>query len=863
MKHTNYIKASLVFLLTLFFVIGSFAQLTIVRGIVRDAATKLPLQNATVAFPAGRGSITDGMGRYLLQTQRNFTQIIVTYVGYKRDTINIKKDAEQEINIELEVDTTAALENVVIKKNRHKGYSNKNNPAVDLIRKVIDHKESNMPQAYDYTQFQQYDKLEFSLSNPSQSVTNNKLIKKYKFITDNRDSTKFEGHSLLPVYLEETISEKYFRKDPKASQTKIVATKKVNFGPFVDNKGITSYLNFIYSDIDIYEPNIVFLTSQLQSPISNLAPSFYIFTIQDTVVTEQGEKLVQLYFTPRNNGDVLFRGTMLITTDGNYAVQKVNMAISKNINVNWVRNIKVMQDFERSSDGRWHLSKSNLRTEFGLTQNKAASGIFGERLTSYRNYKIHEQQPDSVYVSKTNVDPRDEQPAKPDSFWTANRHDTLSTAEAKVYANIDSLQKMRSFKRLMDIGTILFAGYKAFNKIEIGPISTFYSFNPLEGFRLRFGGRTTAKFSNRIYLNGYGAYGFKDEKFKYYAGIGYSFNKKSIYEFPNNFIRASYQREVKIPGQELEFVAEDNFLLSFKRGDNDKFLYNKIFKLEYLKEYSNHFSFNAGFKNWEQSPALALKFLKYAPTDTQNIASVTTSELSLGLRFAPNEKFYQSRTYRTPLYNKYPVFTFRFIQGIKGFANGQYNYTNLSLNIFKKFYLGQFGYTHAVLDAGYIIGKVPYPLLTIHRANQTYAYQLQSYNLMNFLEFVSDHFVSLNLDHNFNGLLFNRIPIIRKWKWREELTFKILEGRVRNENNPAINPEVMQWPKKIITDADGNVTDIIPTTFSLNKKPYMEASVGIANIFRFVRIDLVKRLSYRSNPNVSSMGIRARIKFDF
>ena len=828
MKPTIYIKAFIFFLL-LFLVTTSFAQLTIVRGIVKDAATGQPLQNATVAFPSGRGSVTDGMGRYLLQTQRNFSQIIVTYIGYKRDTFNIQKGIEQEINIQLEIDSTASLENVTVKKNRHKGYRNKNNPAVDLIRKVLDHKESNRPQAYDYTQYEQYDKLEFSLSNPSESIVNNKLIKKYKFITDNRDTTKLPGRSLLPVYLEETISQKYLRKNPKADQTKIIATRKVNFGPMVDNKGITSYLNFIYSDVDIYEPNIVFLTSQLQSPISALAPSFYIFTIQDTVLSEHGDKLVKLYFTPRNNGDVLFRGTMLITTDGNYAVQNVNMAISKNININWVRNIKVMQDFERSSDGRWHLSKSDLQTEFGITQKKDAQGVFGERLTSYRNFVINQPQPDSIYTAKFATDPREEMPSQPDSFWTANRHDSLSVAESKVYGNMDSLQKMRSFKRLMDIGTILFAGYKAFNRFEIGPISTFYSFNPLEGFRLRFGGRTTAKFSNRIYLNGYGAYGFKDEKFKYYAGIGYSFNKRSIYEFPNNFLRASYQRDVKIPGQELEFVAEDNFLLSFKRGDNDKFLYNKIFKLEYLKEFPSHFSFNVGFKNWEQSPALALKFIKYEGADTQNIASVKTSELSLELRYAPNEKFYQSRTYRTPLYNKYPVFTFRFIQGIKGLTNGQYNYTNLNLNIFKKFYLGQFGYTHAVLDAGYILGKVPYPLLTAHRANQTYAYQLQSYNLMNFLEFVSDHFVSLNLDHNFNGLLFNRIPVIRKWKWREELTFKILEGGVRNENNPAITPGIMQWPKKTV-EKDGNVTGTTPSTFSLNQRPYMEASVGIANI---------------------------------
>lgn len=851
------IKFSLALLLTLFAFMRGMSQSTAVKGTVRDAVTNQALQNATVSFATGRGSITDANGQFFLQAPRAFSFVVVTYVGYKKDTFQIKPNIEQEIDIALAPDSSSVvLSNVVVKRNRHKGYSNKNNPAVDLIRKVLEHRDSNRPQAYDYTEFEQYDKLEFSLSNPSESVTNNVLVKKYKFITQNRDTTKLEGRSLLPVYLEETISQKFLRKNPKANITKIVANRRVNFGEFVDNKGISSYFNFIYTDVDIYEPNIVFLTSQLQSPISALAPSFYMFTIQDTIVSESGEKLIQLYFTPRNNGDVLFRGTMLITMDGNYAVEKVNMAISKNININWVRNIKVMQDFERGSDGRLHLSKSNLQTEFGITQNKMAQGVFGERLTSYKNFTINQPRPDSVYDQKNTAetDTRQEHPEMSDSFWVAHRHDTLTVAESKVYGNMDSLQRMRSFKRLMDWGTVLFAGYKTFKSVEIGPISTFYSFNPIEGFRLRFGGRTTTRLSTRWYFNTYGAYGFKDEKWKYYFGLAYSFNNKSIYRFPNHYLKASYQREVKIPGQELEFVAEDNFLLSFKRGENDKYLYNKIFRLDYVREYQNHFSFNLGFKNWLQSPAGALEFARTINGVREMVPSLTTSELSLDLRWAPHEAFYQSRTYRSPMINKYPVFTFRYIQGIKGLVNGEYNYSNLELNIFKKFYLGQFGYTHAVLDGGYIIGQVPYPLLTAHRANQTYAYQLQSYNLMNFLEFVSDHYISLNLDHNFNGLIFNRLPVIRKFKWREEITFKVLEGGVRDENNPALHPELFERP----IDKSG-----VPITYSLNSKPYMEASVGIANIFRFLRVDLVKRLSYLDNPNVSRLGVRARIKFDF
>ncbi|MES2647877.1 MAG: DUF5686 family protein [Bacteroidota bacterium] len=846
-------KAFIVFFLSLLLMSACYSQLTTVRGIVRDATTNKPLQNATVSFPAGRGSVSDVMGRYLLETQRNFTQIIVSYVGYKKDTITIEKGVEQEVNIELFADSSNSLDNVVVRKNKHKGYSNKNNPAVELIKKVIENKWSNRSDSYDFSEFEQYDKLEFSLSNPSKAVTKSKLLKKYSFITQNRDTTKLEGKSLLPVYLEETISQKFYRKNPAVEKTKILATRKVNFGPFVDNNGITSYLNFIYQDIDIYESNINLLTSQFLSPISDLAPTFYMFTIQDTIVTDEGDKLVKLYFTPRNTNDILFRGTLFITTDGNYAVQQVNMSISKNININWVRNLKISQEFEKNTDGRWHVSKSNLKTEFGISNNKNAGGIFAERLASYRNFTINQPRPDSIYsdpVAPVITDAL----AQTDSFWTASRHDTLSEAEAKIYYNMDSLRKMRSFQRMMDIATLFLAGYKSFPGFEIGPVSTFYSFNPIEGFRLRFGGRSTTKLSSRFFVNTYVAYGFKDEKWKYYFGLGYSLNKKSIYEFPNNFVRGSYQQEVKIPGQELQFVSEDNFLLSFKRGENDKYLYNKIAKLEYIKEFRNHFSYNLGFKNWQQSPAGALSFLKFENGVATNVEALTTTELSVELRYAPNEKFYQNKNYRTPLFNKYPIFTFRYIQGIKGIFKGDYNYSNVGLNIFKKIYLGQFGYTHAVLDAGYIFGQVPYPLLTVHRANQTYAYQLQSYNLMNFLEFVSDHYVSLNLDHNFQGLILNRIPLIKRLKWREVASFKILQGGVRNENDPALHPELYKRP----VDSTGN-----PITYSLNRQPYMEASVGVANIFKFLRIDLVKRITYLDHPNVSALGIRARLKFDF
>jgi hypothetical protein len=537
--------------------------------------------------------------------------------------------------------------------------------------------------------------------------------------------------------------------------------------------------------------------------------------------------------------------------DGNYAVQKMNMFLSKNANLNFVRELHIDLDFEKSEDSRYHLSKSTVMADASVTKN-SGSGFFGERTVSFKNFQINKALPDTVYDGPALVK-LEKSDAHTDSFWVASRHDTLTKVESKVYSNIDSLEKMPSFRRTMAFLTFLLAGYTTFDGFELGPAAAFYSFNPIEGFKLRLGGRTTPKLSKRIYFEGYGAYGFKDEKWKYFLSSTYSLNNKSIYEYPLNFIRVGYQHDTKIPGQELQFVSEDNFLLSFKRGKNDRWLYNSNFKFDYVRELPNHVSYTLGFKNWKQEPAGSIVYTKVENGTTVNVDKLITSEFSAELRWAPHEQFYQGKVYRIPIVNKYPIFTFRFIAGVKGVMNSEYNYQNVTARFEKRAFMSQLGYSDLVLEGGYIFGKLPYPLMTIHRANQTYAYQLNSYNLMNFQEFVSDHFFAVNIDHHFNGLFFNRIPLLKKLKWREVISMKMLYGGVRDENKPTNDPSLIKYP----------VIDGGPATFSLDKKPYIEGSVGITNIFKLIRVDLVKRFNYLENPYVASLGIRARFKFDF
>jgi len=846
--------------LAIVFLFGAFegvAQTGTINGIVKDALTKQPLASASVAIKNGRGATTDSLGYFSVEANKIPVQLIFSLIGYKTQTITVRQFSDtgalkKDTLIILIQPSSSMLSSVTIKSNKKPRYRNKDNPAVELMRKVINNKDKNRPSHYDYVEYEQYEKLQVALSKISDKLSKSKLLKKYHFLFENIDSTKLEGKSLIPVYMEEKLSDVHYRKSPEKRKIVVLGDKRVDFGEFVDNRGVSTFLNRLYENIDIYNNNIPLFTNEFLSPIADIAPSLYRFFIRDTIRDETGHQFVRMYFSPRNSNDFLFRGEMMITLDSNYAVQKLNMYISKNINLNFVREMHIDQDFEKNDDGRYHVVKSNVMAEAALNKEKGG-GFFGERTVSFRNYKINVPHENDFYKGASEV-VADGATNRKDSFWVGRRHDTLTTAEAKVYKNIDSLQKMPSYRRFMDIATLLLAGYKSFGKFEVGPVNTFYSFNPVEGFRLRLGGRTTPKLSKRLYFETYAAYGFKDEKWKGYLGVTYSLNNKSIYDYPLNYIRASVQRETKIPGQELQFVQEDNFLLSFKRGDNDKWLYNNFYRLDYVHEFSSHLSYTLGFKNWRQEPAGSLVYTKEENGTLVNVSSLTTTELSAELRWAPREQFYQGKVYRIPIVNQYPIFTLRYTKGIKGIFGSEYNYDNVVMRIEKRFYLSQLGYTDASIEGGYLFNQLPYPLQFIHRANQTYSLQLNSYNLMNFLEFVSDHYAGINLDHHFNGFIFNRIPLLKRLKLREVMSIKLLYGGVRSENDPYKNDDQYKYPA-------GDHGE--QTTFSLDNGPYIEGSVGIANIFKLFRVDFVKRFTYLNHEGIANWGIRGRFKFDF
>jgi uncharacterized protein DUF5686/carboxypeptidase-like protein len=817
------------------------AQNRIIRGIVLDSLSHAPLPNVSVnGSNSTRGSLTDAGGKFSISVPPGTKKLLFSATGYHASFALIHDTSEHPLRVFLSKSFTT-LKDVVVMGKRGK-YRNKNNPAVELIRQVIANKEKNAPAFYPHMTFSQYEKTRIMVDRLPKIITNNAFLKKYKFLFEHPDTTLIPGKSLVPLYIEERTSKNYHRTDPSGDKKIILGQKRVDFGEYIDMSGLSGILNRMYEDFNIYDNTMPVFTMQFLSPVAGSAPTFYMYFIRDTI-TEGDMKLVHLYFTPRNPEDLLFRGNMYITLDGSYAIRRVDLEVSKNINLNWVRNFQVTQEFEKGPGARYYRSRSDVVTFFSPLPK--SRGFFGERTVSISNVS-DSTFPDLVFRGLP-VDTTLQSVPQPDSFWTKERPSPLSVSEARTYTNTDSLLKMRSYHNLMDMMTLLTAGYKSAGKFDIGPVGNFYGFNSLEGQKLRFGGRSNSKLSTRIFTDDYIAYGTKDQRWKYFVSGTYSLNHKSVYTYPFHYITASFLHDTKNPGDETVFAQGNTFLSSFSHGVGGKWLYNDIFRLSYIREFGDHYSYNLGFKYWRQQPAQALAYVyEHSPPQLDSVNEIKTAEFSTTLRWAPREQFYQGKAQRSNIINQYPIFTFQYTRGVKGLFNGQYNYDAFHFNIYKRWYVAPFGFSDISFDAGYLAGNLPFPLLIIHSANTSYYYSSNNYNLMNVAEFVSDHYAGVNIDHYFNGFFFNKIPLVKKLRLREVIAAKILYGGVRSENNPALNPQQMKFP----------LTNGVLSTYVLNGQPYLEASVGIYNIFSLLRIDLVKRFTYLDHPNISTMGLR-------
>ena len=823
---------------------------TRIRGFVVDASTGVALPFVNITFEGTTvGTTSDLNGRFLLETKKPpNNRLKASYVGYETKVKIIKLGKIQRINFRLRSEHVE-LKEVVVKAKRLR-YRNKNNPAVDIIRKVIENKKNNRKEDLDFYEYDKYEKIEFDLNNITDKFKQRKYMKNFQMVFDYLDSSVVMQKNFLPIFLRETVSKVYYRKNPQSYKEFRRGHKMTGFDEYLDDQGISFLLDKMYQDIDIYDNNINILTTQFVSPISVLATITYKYYISDTVEIA-GAEYTKLSFQPRNENALAFVGNLYVSRDSLYRVKQVQMTLSKQVNLNFVLGMIIEQEFDFFDNEAYMLTRDHVTFDFNLT--KKGMGVFGKRTVSYKDYSFNQPKDDEFYGGVTKIIEEEGTKDRSEEFWEENRHEKLNDTEVGIYEMVDVVKELPAYKRTMNLLLFVMAGYKGFGPVDIGPVNTFYSFNDVEGFRMRFGGRTNLKFSKNYQIEAYGAYGFKDEQFKY-SVVGTYF----LTEKPLHALRFTRQKEINNPGEELQFVMEDNFLLSFKRGINDKMIYNNKWIAEYIRESRKAFSFGVGLKTQDQIPGGILSFSQNPSEIIFGIKEdekITTTEVMLNFRYAPNEQYFQGKRFRVPLINKYPIFTLKYAQSFEGVLNSDFSFQKLTFGFFKRFYLSPFGYTDVEVEAAKIWGELPYPLLNIPRANQTFSYQLRSYNLMNFVEFVSDRYVSLNYAHYFNGYILNKIPLIKKLKWRSVVTFKGILGDVSDKNDPSINPNQVPFP----VNADGT-----QATFPLTRTPYIEVSAGIANILKFFRVDVVKRLTFLDRAEVpKGVSLRLRFKVEF
>ncbi len=803
------------------FHLTSSAQETRINGKVFDADSKEPLPFVTVVFKGTKtGTTSDIDGNFFLSAAGPADSIVISYTGYLRQAKAVQNGKEQAVTVYLKPDVVSLHEVVILPGE---------NPALRILREVISHKPKNDRDKLSAYEYSVYNKIEFDLNNIPPEFKKKKIFKPIKFVFDYIDSTNVKEKPYLPLFLIENLSRFFYRSEPKYTKEIIQASK---IAGTENEKSVSQFMGDMYQRVDLYENTILVFEKNFISPISNNGLFYYKYYLLDSGLVD-GSYCYHLKFKPRRKGDLCFSGNMWIA-DTSFALKRLEMGIGEDANVNFIQGMNVIQEYVKV-DTAWMLSKDRLVIDFALT--KKDIGVYGRKTTYYKNFIINKPHDEKFYSRTEDVIVSEEGLHKDESFWKKNRFDTLSKNEAQIYKMVDTIQSLPIYKTWQDIVLTFYTGYLPWGNVELGPYYNIYSHNLAEGHRFRFGARTSDKFSKWYELNGYAAYGTQDEEFKYKAGF-----RSYITREPRQIISGFYKHDVEILGKSWNGFTHDNVLGTvFARNPFRNYTMVNESQLAYELEPFSGFNTQVFFVNRIMKPVGANTYNFYGnDSSIQSKDNIITSEIRTRLRFAYDEKYVEGTFDRSSTGTKYPVLTLNYSAGLKGVLNSDYKYHKLSLNVEKRFHINPLGYTDWFVEAGQVFGNAPYPLLNLHGGNETYVYDPYAYNMMNYYEFVSDRYFTAQAFHHFEGFFLNRIPLLRKLKWREVVTAKYLVGTLSDKNRNIL---------------------IFPNTLTaLDKGPYMEAGVGIENIFKIFRIDAIWRLSYLGNPAAPRFGIFGSIQ---
>ena len=819
-----------------------------ISGVVVDAETGDTLLYPSASYKGHHVAVSgNAMGAYTIQ-RHNGWQLTFSAVGYKSKTVNVTASTPSVLNVKLKPDTKQ-LSEVVVKSKRGK-YSRKDNPAVELMRRVIEAKKKTDLENHDFLQYSKYQKITLAVNDIKPSDLDSGFFAKKQWLIDQIETSPFNHKLILPVSVDETVTQHIYRKDPKTEKSIIKGQSSTGVNQLIQTGDILNVaLKDVFTDVDIYDDYVRLLQYPFVSPIGKNAIGFYRYYIQDTVYVDR-DLCYHLEFLPNNQQDFGFRGELYILADSSLHVKRCDLTIPRRSDVNFVDNLHVTQQYTKLANGEWALTVDDMIVEMKLA--RAFGNFLVTRVTRLSDYAFDEI-PRQLFKGKAKERKEADAMMRDEAFWNQYRSVELTKSESSMDAFIHRIEQLKGFKYFIFAGKALIENFVETgdvnhpSKFDIGPVNTMISKNFIDGYRFRLSGQTTANLNKHWFASGYIARGIDSKKTYYDGQLTYSFNKKEYLprEFPKRTITFSSSYDVMAPSDKYMPTDKDNVFTAFKWTTVDKMMFYNRQKLAF--EYE---------QEW------GLKTLAYIKREVNEAAGniefgrqkLNTTELSLQLQLAPGRTYINTKQRRLPINLDAPVFGLGHTLGIKGFLGGDYRYNLTEASIYKRFWVGSWGKIDTYLKAGAQWNKVPFPLLIRPAANLSYIVEDGTFNLINNMEFLNDRYASLDVSWDLNGKILNRIPLLKKLKWREYIGVKCLWGDLTDKNNPMLpenvgDPELWQFPQgSYVMDP---------------KRPYVELIAGVHNIFKLLHVEYVRRLNYKYLPTAHKDGIRFMVRMTF
>jgi hypothetical protein len=810
----------------------TFGQ-TKVSGIIVDKKNE-PIPFANVIFQgSSEGIVSNEDGRFYLESQKDYATLEVSFMGFVTKEVTLTKKVTYELKIVLNEEEV--LKEVVVYTGKT---SKKNNPALDILRKIWERRRKNGLKMFKQYQYEKYEKVEFDMNTIDSAFMKSKIFKGMEFIFNQVDTSQVTGKTYLPIFINEAISNVY--GDNVKNKTKEILTANRNSG-LENGDMVNTFIKDLYNEYDIYDNYLTFFDKAFTSPLSRTGIDVYNYVLSDSTFIDD-KWCYNILFYPRRKNELTFKGNFWVN-DTTFAIKNISMAVTKSANINWVKEIYIDQEFEVLNDSVFLLTRDHMMSDFALRKKETSKGVYGKRTTLIKNHKFNEEKPDNFYKEEINFIDNSVY-ARSDEYWNENRFEKLNKDEEGIYKMLDTLKTVKKFKQLYNLVSILGSGYVEFKGFDYGPIFSTFGFNEVEGIRMRVGGRTYFGRNDPWRIQGYTAYGFDDNKFKYGISGKLMIDKKN-----RLIIAAGNRRDVEQIGASLTTTNDvlGRSLASsslFAAGNNGKLTNINLTTLSAEIEAAKNFTIQTGFTYRTLESASDTFKLDYYTDATQTTtkSEVKQAEFNLQLEFTPNRKAIGYGVERIYVDSPYSHVFVNYGQGFKGFANSDFDYKKLQLYYKQPFIIGPIGRTNIIMEVGKTFGQVPLGLMSIVPGNQTYFLIENTFNNLNFYEFVADEYATLQLTHNFQGKLFARVPYLRKLNWREIIGVKTVYGTVSDENK--------------FINASG-LTYISP------EKPYWEYSAGIGNIFKVFRIDCSWRGNYRNLPEGNNFTIKGSFGFYF